>query len=349
MPWNEKKTAIRSHLKNIHKACMELQHTFEKVPVRHCHCNEPSHRNLNPTYSSRGSDQGVVDHTTKRIHHPQRPQTTSPSLNQPSLACGIDYSEPSSSSLTSSQLLLQQTQRPQTTVIIPKQVSPMLSIDDQSEPIFHNPFPIFSPDRRDRDSMTADLLLLTKHRSTSKVIFNKASGGFVQSRYIYDDSMGGSRRRRQSRSMVYDEQEDYSLDRAASSGNYDITRPNAVKVGLSYSEWNVQHPAFPVSRRRRKNLSRSQSRSSLIESKKTMGNSISSRDSGSGSNNNMQFNIGDNFLDFHRVHQTKKQKYKKMKRKKEAKSMHSLRRHREQERTKGEIIYGVGYYTLYPH
>ena len=130
-----------------------------------------------------------------------------------------------------------------------------------TQPHHHDPFPLFSPDRRDPEALTADLLLLTKHRSTSNTLYNKASGGFVPARYLFDDSMGGSRmvahvpgpthplgprlstiereqrQQRQQREVQQQQQQQH----------YQQQHGHAT-VKLSYSEWNVQHPAFPVNK-----------------------------------------------------------------------------------------------------
>ena len=211
--WNENKSLIRYHLQNIHKSVASLP-KIKKIVNRQCGSGcGPSNSHFNPQYSSRGSDTFGSLLQTQRSQR-QRPRTTQPrrSLNTPLNAFGIDELEKTKErpqtcmDHTSANATPQRVQQPpllqsgkyqweQQSVVINQHVlhnkqqqlnrktmtpaSGSLEFNHHPPPLHHEPFPNFSPDRRDADSLTADLLLLTKHRSNKKLLFNKASGGFL--------------------------------------------------------------------------------------------------------------------------------------------------------------------------
>ena len=413
--WNNKKRHIRAHLKNIHKACMQTE-TFEPENPRHfCGCHSASHANFNPTYSSRGSCTGSLTfqtHPSTPSQSPghsqsqdlQRPRTTATTLQQPSLAYGM---EPATN-------LPQPRQRPQTSVSVMlsppiqqmhrrrRKLTPCSPVslgkykwEEQSrlinhqvahkkqllnnrqylikplvkpeyknpiyhpaytQPHHHNPFPLFSPDRRDPEALTADLLLLTKHRSTSNTLYNKASGGFKPTRYLYDDSMGGARmvahvpgptplgtrlstierEQRQQRQQRAEKQQQQQQHYQQQHGN--------ATVKLSYSEWNVQHPAFPANKSGRQECQSAlgRSRSSLSRNGSSLRRSGSDL-SESRRRGNRSHLPGGNRIDYRSVRQTREGSYRTMTQKKERNKMRTVRQHRTEMKSRGETIFGIGF------
>ena len=286
--WTPDERNIRHHLKQLHKSAMHIK-TFSPDHPRHCRCSDPSHEHYNPNYSTRGSEQGVLECFTKPKPGKQRarPQTTRskktnkkkrqkqkrPSTTQQqqqphpqpqTVTYPFDGSKWEQQSFNINQKVIQQRQQLLNRKYL---ISPKLSPNfiPTAYPIHHEPFPSFSPDRRDQKAMTADLLLLTRHKSTSKLLFNKASGGFVPSAYDFDNSMGMART--QSYSPLHSSQ---MLQRSISSSplltttpasplsprssglgenkafaTTTTTTPSITPTLLSYSEWCVP-PSYQV-------------------------------------------------------------------------------------------------------
>lgn len=237
--WTPDERNIRHHLKQLYKSVMHIQ-TFSPDHPRHCQCSDPSHEHSNPNYSTRGSDTGSEQCLTKpkRRARPQttrskktnkqtiqqRPSTTQqqPHPQPPQTATyPSDGSKWEQQSFMINQKVIQQRQQ-----LLKRKyfISPKLSPNfiPTAYPTHHEPFPSFSPDRRDQKAMTADLLLLTRHRSTSKLLFNKASGGFVPSAYDFDNSMGMTRCSTHSNSPLHSSQ---MLQRSISSSPLLTTTP----------------------------------------------------------------------------------------------------------------------------
>lgn len=384
--WNDKKKWIRSHLKTIHKACMQTE-TFKPENPRHfCGCPSASHSNFNPTYSSRGSSTGSltllqqpslaygIDAATTLPQPRQRPQTSVSVLSPPiqqmhrrrkltpcsPISLGKYKWEEQSMLINhhvaqKKQLLNNRRQYLIKPLIKPEYKHPIYH-PAYTQPLHHDPFPLFSPDRRDPEALTADLLLLTKHRSTSNTLYNKASGGFVPARYLFDDSMGGSRmvahvpgptplgtrlstiereqrQQRQQREVQQQQQQQH----------YQQQHGHAT-VKLSYSEWNVQHPAFPTNKSGRQECQSAlgRSRSSLSRNGSSLRRSGSDLSRSRRRGNRSHLPTG-NRVDYRSVHQMREGSYRTMTKKEERKKMRMLRQHRTEMKSRGETIFGIGF------